>query len=208
MSWIAAWKAGYGVGVAQSPGEWRIVLPEQTVIEGVVYDNDGVMSEVNVSANYDSKIIPYQQIQTDSEGYYRITGLTPGVITLSAFPNMGGPRRTIERELHLEAGRTEEIDFVYEYGTGVVEGAFDVTVLDGKLLWMNLERQAGDYKEILRAQVDANGNYRFENVNAGEYLLQVVYRRDGEDTEEPETIEYAITLNNGETVQYDIVLSP
>ncbi len=208
MSWVAAWKAGYGVGISRSPNEWRIVLPEQTVIEGVVYDNDGVMSEVNVSANYDSKIIPYQQIQTDSEGYYRITGLTPGVITLSAFPNMGGPRRTIERELHLEAGRTEEIDFVYEYGTGVVEGAFDVTVLDGKLLWMNLERQAGDYKEILRAQVDANGNYRFENVNAGEYLLQVVYRRDGEDTEEPETIEYAITLNNGETVQYDIVLSP
>lgn len=207
LSWLAAHKPGYGVGITRSPGAWQIVLPEQAVIEGVVSGDDVPPKDVNICVNYADDNLPYLQTRADAEGRFRITGLSPGDLTLSAFPNTG-PRRTIKWTMRLESGQTKQVEFLFAFGTGVVEGMISADDSAPEPTVLYLERQYDDCSEVLQTRSGADGRYRFDYVTPGDWILQVIHPDQTSSTSTPDTIEFPITLNDNEVLQHDISLTP
>lgn len=208
LEWLGAYKAGYGVGIAYPSDKWRIVLPEEAVVEGVVHDDNNPSGEFMINVYYESGELPSLQLRLGSDGRFRIPGLSPGLVTVSTYPNQGGSRRTIKYNLLLQPGTVEQLEMRFEYGRSTVEGNYIEEDVQGKLISLYLECQREGYMEVLQTRPDQNGWYRFENVNEGTCALKASYVTGSDGNPETVVYEFPLVLIDGETLRYDITITP
>ena len=204
---LFAYAEGHGVGVADLPGDGRIVLTVPGTVEGVVQVADRTsFGDVSVNVyNVDAGYLPHVSERLNADGTFRFTGLTPGRMTVRA--RFGGvDAQNVLRTVVIESGKIADLELVIQGGTGVLAGMLYGLVDEG-WAYLKLERGQGDWVEALQAQPDSEGNYRFEKVWGGDLVLKItrVYSNNpGELVKE----ELAITLGEGETLQQDIELEP
>ena len=200
---ICAYRAGYGIGVAQIPGDNKIILPPQTTLEGVVQRENGAQ-DVFVAVSYmDAPHIPSIRIPVAPDGAYRVTGLTPGTATVTAVLR-DSPIR-LSKTLAVKAGQKLTTDFTVTSGTAQVGGTLKPAAESINTGTVELIRKNGDVTETLRA-TDAetnSGQFQFDRVWAGDLVLKVKYWVEGQ----PRELELPIVTQEGQTLTQDIDLS-
>jgi len=205
---LCAFQAAYGIGVVDLPGDNRIVLPSPATIDGVI-EIDGVspFRDMAVNTRYvDARYLPSGYMQPNDDGTFRLTGLAPGHLEVNVHP-MGGSAHRVKKTIAVESGKTIQQRFVFESGTGVIEG----TLLAGgepvREARMSLERPSDDVAQYLRIRSEPSGSFRFENVWAGDLLLTVT-RATPDSPSGPVRDEVLLTLEEGQVLQEDIELTP
>lgn len=154
----------------------ELTLREAAVLEGRVFGQDG-------TPVIGAEIGPHRPVQpgevriqaplalSDADGRYRIGGLAPGHLSLSASHGVFG--QTVQ-ELDLQPGENA-LDFRLQGGQAVSGRVLDPSgsPASGARVWMRAG--TGAVPEVLS---EADGAFRFEGISPGSYWLEAV--KDGE----------------------------
>lgn len=203
---LCAYADGYGVGVAALPGDGRIVLPAPGSVVATVA---GIAPEDTI-LNYrypDAPYLPQGSARPTPDGTYRVEGLTPGQVLVNVSFGSGGPRQAVEHSVSVTPDKTDEIAFVFEAGTAVLEGTLLADGTPVTAAYLKLERRQGVVTDSLGASVNAGGSFRFDGAWAGDLVLVITRVRQG-DTPEVIQEEMDITLQQGEERHQEIELAP
>jgi hypothetical protein len=205
---LFAYGEGHGIGVAKIPGEGRIVLPEPGTVEGEVLVTDVPFNDINVNYRYpDDRHIPNGYMRLDSNGTFRLTGMTPGNLQVRVEPNTGANRHGIEYEVVVEEARTAKLQCAFEGGRAVFERVLRADGDPVAKAWLRLEKRQENATEYLRGQPGSNGKFRFEGAWAGDLVLTVT-RADPNDPHGIIREELDVTLQEGQMLWQDIGLEP
>ncbi|MCC6694431.1 MAG: sigma-70 family RNA polymerase sigma factor [Candidatus Hydrogenedentes bacterium] len=206
--WVCAYRAGYGIGIARPPGENQIVLPEAAELEGSVIIDGVALSDMAVHARYpDAPWLPYSYSHPDEQGAFNLTGLSPGVLEVSVYPNQApGMRHTVTQRVTINAGQSLRAALTFERGTATVEGMLRTGGEPAAQAWMSLERRLGDRTDSLQTTAGPDGSFQFEQVWEGALVLKVS-RVNPEDPYVPIIEEFEMVVQPGEVLQQDFELS-
>jgi len=206
---LCAFAAGYGVGVAEPPGGGRIVLPADSDVEGAIVLDGINPSEININYYYEGQVhIPNGYVRPGADGNFQITGLTPGTVTVSVYPNrqaMGGVSRGVQHLVTMAAGATARLEVALPIGDAVLEGSLIGMGVPGGRTHLRLERRLGATTDFIRSTPDPDGHFRFENVWAGDLVLEIMRVPEG-TPESPITEEVPVTVIDGEVRELHVEL--
>ena len=205
---LCAYADGYGVGVAELPGDGRIVLPGTATINGAIALGDLDPNETNINYYYpDTPHLPSGYMRPNPDGTFQLTGLTPGYLSVSVYPNAAAVHRGVQHNVWVDAGKTANLEFVFAPGNGVLEGVLSAAGEPVSGAFLRLERRQGGLSDYMRIRSSEDGSFRFEDAWTGDLVLQITRVRHDE-TQELVTEEVDITLLEGEVLQQDIELAP
>lgn len=165
---VYAWKTAYAIAQQTIPNEMDIVLTRGGVFEGRVLVNGGVPQErVSVSVGNSDSRYP-RWVETDGDGYYRLTELMDAAYSLTVRMD-NGTSYSLTDEVAAADGVTVTQDIEIALGSGVVEGVVtrDGMPVEGVSLWCY---RAG-YKTY--CQTDGAGHYSFHDLPAGAVELKI-----------------------------------
>ncbi|MFZ1756163.1 MAG: carboxypeptidase regulatory-like domain-containing protein, partial [Caldilineaceae bacterium] len=137
------------------------VQRERGSVSGRVYRSDGVTAAEGVPVY--STLGGYTI--TDSSGYYQLTGLPPGKVTVSAFDQ--SQFETAEAATTIVAGQDVTANLILFGGTGTIEG----TVLDGAGLPV-ADATIGGGLQLVKS--DADGRFVIPDMPLGKRTIQAL----------------------------------
>ena len=125
-------------------------------------------SYVNISsgANF------HQNVQTDSDGFFRVSGLNDGTVNVSTNIRNGGnsQHKTIQAEV--ADGAVTRVDFDFTVGNSTVEGTLSRDGIGVPGVHMSLSIDTGAGTETFSSQTDANGQFYFADLPGGAATLR------------------------------------
>jgi len=106
----AGMSAALGRAVDAAPAE-LVVRMGKLAMSGSIVEHGESLGEFAVNAYYpDARHLPSAYVQPAPDGTYTITGLSPGLVTVSAVPN--GLRHYVSRTFAIEPGNRIQVDFM------------------------------------------------------------------------------------------------
>ncbi|MCC6487898.1 MAG: hypothetical protein IT364_10395, partial [Candidatus Hydrogenedentes bacterium] len=185
------------------------VLPQPATLEGAVLIDGAPLNDMSINARYpDSPWLPYSYSHPNEQGVFNLTGLSPGTLELSVYPNQNPVvRHTVTQRVSVRAGQSHHLDFTFERGAAAVEGRLLVAGEPAAQAWMSLERRLGDHTDSLQTTAGPDGSFRFEQVWEGPLVLKVS-RVNPDDPYVPIIEEFEMLVQDGEVLQQDFELSP
>ncbi len=208
---ISATHADYAnatVEVALEPGkavQVEIVMAASGTVEGVVSADGIPVADQTVFVQTDN-MADLQMATTDAKGFYSISGIAPGEVTLSASATHDDATRSQDKTATVEAGATTTLNFNIEFGAGAIEGQFlsgGQPVSDGYIAAMPVGAVEGHFASIDGA-VSPDGTYRISGLDAGDYKVMAQTGGLGNGPSRTRTLN--ATVGDGETVHLDIDL--
>ncbi len=208
---ISATHADYAnatVDVALEPGKTEqveIVMAASGSVEGTVSANGTQTADQTVFVQTET-MADLQMATTDAKGFYSISGIAPGEVTISASATHDGATRSQEKTATVEAGATTTLNFNIEFGAGVIEGQFlsgGQPVPEGYITATPVGAVEGHVASIDGA-VSPDGTYRISGLDAGDYKVMAQSGGLGDGPSRTRTLN--ATVGEGETVHLDIDL--
>ena len=190
------------------PGKTKqveIVLAAGGTLEGTVTANGDPSANQNVFVHTES-MTDLQTATTDASGFYTLSSITPGEVSVNASVTLGDATRSVGKTALVESGATTTVDFNVEFGAGAIEGTLldgGVPVSEGYISAMHLDAAAGLAQNI-DGTVSSGGAYRISGLDAGDYKVMVNVGVFGDGMEKMRTID--VSVQEGETVHLDIDL--
>jgi formylglycine-generating enzyme required for sulfatase activity/beta-lactamase regulating signal transducer with metallopeptidase domain/ABC-type glycerol-3-phosphate transport system substrate-binding protein len=205
LAWLAAYKPGYAIGVARNSDNWRIVLPQPAVVEGVVHGEDINLEMATVSIERQQEELPGYWLPIDDAGAFRIPDILPGAISIKV--QVKNPSQYIKHTMQVEAGATKHVEFTFESGTGTVEGIVTKPENPTRMYGLSLERIRDGYSDVMTTSLRNDGHYKFENVWSGALILRLEYLDAGDSKKGMQSAsEISFTLKPGENKYQDFAL--
>ena len=159
----------------------EIVLPDGGTLEGIVRQ-DGVPKE-GVWIGIVEPEPPHlnRSMKSNGDGHYRVAGLAPGSLTVSASISLpGNASRTISKQAEFEEGMNTIVDFDFDGTDAAIEGQVTLAAepITSAFVWFEKGSRI-DNGESAITYTDNNGFYRFENISPGEASVTVYNKRGG-----------------------------
>lgn len=208
---ISATHADYAnatVEVALEPGKTEqveIVMAASGTVEGIVSTDGTPASDQTVFVQTET-MADLQMATTDAKGFYSISGIAPGEVTISASATHDGATRSQDKTARVEAGATTTLNFNIEFGSGAVEGLLlsgGQPVSDGYIAAM-LVGATENHVASISGTVSPDGTYRISGLDAGDYKVMAQAGGLGNGPSRTRTLN--ATVGEGETVHLDIDL--
>jgi hypothetical protein len=206
---LAAYYPGYApASVSITPGrdaQVDIVLSSGGAVEGTIRHAGTPVAGANASVNAQQGG-HLGQTQTDADGFYRIEGLTPGMVRVTASFGEDSGRRHKTAEAEIADERVTDVNFNFAATDAGVEGT---VTIDGKPVVQGhisaqIKSEDGT-TENANAQVKGDGTYLLEGVPTGTIELHInatldraMGYRSRRDT---------VTTRSGQIVQHDVAFT-
>lgn len=172
---VYAHKEGFAPGWQPVPpdsngsAEMRIVLAAGGVVSGIVTRGDQPFAGAEISVESYNTL---NRVNTDGEGRYRITGVTPGkLLVVAQAPNSN---HGLTRTVIVEGGETTVVDFPFGAADSSIEGVVSVDGIPaaGGAIRLSVITADGD-EVIFGGGIGTAGNYIFYGVPAGAAAMAV-----------------------------------
>lgn len=196
------------VEVTLEAGQTRqieIVMAAGGTVEGIVTANGAPAADQIVFVEMEN-VANIQNATTDSKGFYSISRIAPGEVTISASATHDGATRSQDKTARVEAGATTTLNFNIEFGAGAIEGLLlsgGQPVSDGYIAAM-LVGATESHVASISGTVSPDGTYRISGLDAGEYKVMAQTGGLGDGPSSTRTLN--ATVGEGETVHLDIDL--
>ena len=181
---ISAYHPTYAPGSAEvdlAPGQTRsvrIVLAEGGIVEGTVTSEGQSLEDVYVklyrAGNEESSLL---DTRTDSAGRFRFSGVTAGMVDVTAFfplPQQGTTTsiRRLTHRTDVENRSASQVDFEFSSATGVIEGTVTFEGVAAREGHVRLEILS-DLGQDFRVVDLENGMFRADQLSTGSAHLEI-----------------------------------
>jgi hypothetical protein len=163
----------YAPATAKIAENTMIVLQNAGIIEGTVMHDSEPLEGATVSVRFlDRTNMPWMGSNSAKDGTYRISGLPPGEVEVSA--EIAGNRR-VNRKALVESGATTEVHLAFGHATSTVYGQVKAERYAPKRVNVQYRVVTKSGVESREVQVAPDGVYRLESLPAGQVLLSAQF---------------------------------
>jgi len=180
----------------------EIVLTTGGTVQGTVMANGAPVANQDVFLQTDD-VGDIRSATTDAAGFYSISRISPGEVSLNASVELDGTTRHQEKPATITANATTTLNFDIAFGSSAIEGR--ITIEGQPVTEAYISAIFAELSDGLPANVDGtvspDGTYRIAGLDAGAYKLMV---HTG-FSERSRIVD--ATVGEGETLHLDIDLS-
>jgi hypothetical protein len=154
---------------AGGPNHEEIVLAEGGTVEGYVTSGGQPMPNSYVSISSGANF--HQNVQTDSDGYFQVSGLNDGTVNVSTNIQNGGNSQHRTTQAEVADGAVTRVDFDFAAGNSTVKGTLTRDGIGVANARISLSIETGVESEAFSTQADANGQFYFSGLPGGTATL-------------------------------------